>query len=170
MSSGMRAQDFALSANAADLANFGTFNLEASYAMAQHWSVNAGIKYNPFSFSRGDSTFQNRQRSLSAGTRYWPWHIYSGWWLSGAVRYQEYNSGGFSSPETSEGDRFGGSVGGGYTYMVAPHINLDFGLGIWAGYDIYRTYSCPTCGKVIGEGRKYFFLPSDILIALSYIF
>ena len=166
----MRAQDFALSANAADLANFGTFNLEASYAMAQHWSVNAGIKYNPFSFSRGDSTFQNRQRSLSAGTRYWPWHIYSGWWLSGAVRYQEYNSGGFSSPETSEGDRFGGSVGGGYTYMVAPHINLDFGLGIWAGYDIYRTYSCPTCGKVIGEGRKYFFLPSDILIALSYIF
>ena len=164
------AQEVSVSTNMADLANFGTFNLGASYAFARHWSAEAALKYNPFSFGEGDEAKVNRQRTVQAGARWWPWHIYSGWWVGGNVRYQEYSTGGFSSPETSEGDRFGGGIRGGYSYMLSEHVNLDLGLGVWAGYDIYRTYACPVCGRVLGSGSKYFILPSDLILSVAYIF
>lgn len=167
---GMQAQTLAISTNAVELANMGTMNMDATYGMAQHWSVNAGLRYNPFSYGKGEGQMQNKQRSVSVGTRYWPWHVFSGWWLAASVRYQEYSVGGMSSPLTSEGDRFGSGIGGGYTYMLAPHFNLDFGLGLWAGYDVYRTYSCPVCGRLVEEGSKIFLLPGDIILGLSYIF
>lgn len=165
-----RGQEFALSTNFLDYANFGTLNLQASYGFDRHWSVSAGVKYNPFSFRNGENETRNRQLSYSAGARFWPWHIYSGWWLSGGLRYQEYNSGGFSSVQTSEGDRFGGSLSGGYTYMLGQHFNIDFGFGLWAGYDVFTTYACQTCGKIIAEGGKYFVRPSEVTLALTYIF
>lgn len=162
------AQEVALSTNLLDLANFGTLNLEASYGVSQHWSLNAGLKYNPFKYANGYA--RNMQRAISVGTRYWPWHIFSGWWVSAAVRYQEYNQGGIFSPTTSEGDRFGGVLGGGYTYMISPHFNLDFGLAAWTGYELFKTYSCPTCGKVTDKGGRIFLLPSDIILSVTYIF
>lgn len=164
------AQNYALSTNILGYADFGTLNLEFSYGVARHWSVGAGFRYNPFSFGGGEDLVSRRQRSLSAGTRYWPWHIFSGWWLSAEIRYQEYNSGGLVSPETSEGDRFGAGLGGGYTYMLGPHLNLDFGLGFWSGYELYTAYDCQTCGRVVDKGGKFFILPADILLALTFIF
>ena len=166
------AQEFSVSTNFADYATLGTLNLEASYGVARHWSIVTGVKYNPFSFTPGeDNTVRMRQRSVSTGARYWPWHIFSGWWMSGLVRYQEYNESGLrEQPTSSEGDRFGTGVGIGYTYMLTPKLNIDIGAGVWAGMDIYKTYSCATCGRKIDEGRKIFILPSEIMLALSYIF
>ena len=163
-------QEFAISTNLVDYANLGTLNVEASYGVAQHWSVDAGAKYNPFSFGNGGQVKQNRQRSLSAGARYWPWHIYSGWWLAASLRWQEYNAGGLDNPETAEGDRFGSAVKGGYSYMVSRHFNLNIGMGVWAGRDAFTVYSCPTCGRVVDHGAKFFVLPSDFIMSLSYIF
>lgn len=166
------AQELALSTNMIDYLNFGTINLGASYGFARHWSMNAGVKYNPFSFNLpwNGERVQNRQQSLALGTRYWPWHIFSGWWMEGRVQYQEYNVGGIVSQETSEGDRFGGGLAGGYTYMLNPHLNIDFGAGIWAGYDKYTKYECPVCGVVVDEGRRVFLLPSELIVSLSYVF
>ncbi len=164
------AQNFALSTNLVEYANFGTLNLEASYAVDRHWSLNASAKYNPFIYNSGEDALVQKQRSLSTGARFWPWHIFSGWWLSGMVKYQEYSSGGIRSPQTTEGDRFGAGLGGGYTYMISPKINLEFGAVFWSGYDKYTSYRCPTCGRVTDKGSKIFFLPSDIMLGLSYIF
>ena len=164
------AQELALSTNFVDYANSGTLNVEASYGVARHWSLDAGMKYNPFSFDEGEDMRMNKQRSYSAGARFWPWHIFSGWWMSAGLRYQEYNRGGYVSPVTSEGDRYGGGLGAGYTYMLSPHFNVELGAALWAGYDVYRTYSCQTCGNELENGGKYFILPGDIKLALSYIF
>lgn len=166
----MRAQDISISTNFIDYASLGTLNLEASVGLAQHWSVNAGVKYNPFSYNTSEESVRLKQRQINAGARYWPWHVYSGWWLSGLIAYQEYNEGGLVSAQTSEGDRFGAGLGVGYTYMLNAHFNLDLGLGVWAGYDIYTTYSCASCGRVLGEGGQFFILPSNILLALTYLF
>ena len=163
-------QEFALSTNLADYAELGTLNISASYGVSRHWSLTTDLKYNPFTFKKEESTLQLRQRSLSAGTRYWPWHIYSGWWLSGKVMYQEYNTGGIFSPETREGDRIGMSLGGGYSHMIGKRLNIEFGAGIWSGMDWFTKYSCPVCGNVEASGKKVFILPSDIIVALSYIF
>lgn len=164
------AQELSVSTNVADYINFGTLNMEASYGFARHWSAGADVKYNPFTFTSDSGQKQNRQRSFSAGIRYWPWHIYSGWWIAGNLRCQEYNVGGVKSEETSEGDRLGGGVQGGYSYMISQHLNLNVGAGVWAGKDTYMVYACPRCGRVVDSGSKFFFLPSDIILSLAYIF
>ena len=168
----VHAQNASLSTNLAGYAQLGTLNCEASYAVARHWSLTAGLRYNPFTFSGGaeDGNRQFRQRTVALGTRFWPWHIYSGWWLAAMAQYQEYNIGGFVSPETREGDRVGGALSTGYTYMLGPHFNIEAGTGIWAGRDWYKRYSCPTCGRTIDQGKRTFVMLNEVLLGLSYVF
>ena len=113
---------------------------------------------------------RNRQQSYSAGLAFWPWHIHSGWWMSFKARYQEYNIGGFRSPETREGDRVGAGLALGYSYMLSEHFTVGAGAGVWAGYDYYTRYTCPSCGRIIDSGRDTFVLPDDIMLSIAYVF
>jgi len=168
----VKAQKVAISTNAVGYVNLCTLNLEASYALARHVSVNAGVKYNPFSFPVGKNgaVIQNRQQTYAIGARYWPWYVYSGWWFAGKAQYSEYNTGGIISAETSEGDRIGGGFTAGYSYMLHSHFNIEFGLGFWAGYDDYVKYTCPTCGRIVEKGDRFFILPNDVIVSFSYVF
>ena len=167
-----RAQQWSVGTNAVDWLNFGTMNVEASAAVAQHISVNASARYNPWTFNASDpaTQLQNREQTYRLGMRYWPWHIYSGWWLSGMAQYQEYNRGGIISLQTEEGDAFGFSLGGGYSMMVHEHLNIDFGLTVWGGQKTYITYACPSCGRITDKGSKWFVMPNELRVALQYIF
>ena len=164
------AQRFSVSTNAVDYANFGTLNVEGDMAVARRWTVLAGAKYNPFLFRSGSEPLSARQRVVATGVRFWPWHVFSGWWFGGKVQYQEYNRGGIRSAVTDEGDRYGAGLSAGFSYMLHPHLNLTLGAGLWAGFDRYRTYSCPVCGLTEGEGEKTFILPNDLMLSLSYVF
>ena len=156
------AQELSFSMNFLDYAKTGSANLEASYGFSRHWTLSAGVKYNP-----GGGM---RQQLYSLGGRYWPWHIYSGWWLSGKMQYQEFNEVSAPGRDTSEGDRYGAGIAGGYSKMLGKHLNLDLGIGLWTGYSRYVTYACPSCGRVVDGGDKIFVLPNDLMVALSYIF
>lgn len=166
------AQKFSLSTDLLGYARLGTMNMEASCALSRHWNLLVGARYNPFTFNAGDPDrqFQYRQQSYSVGARLWPWHVWSGWWFAGKLRYQEYNRGGIISSATEEGDRFGAGLYCGYTHMLATHLNLEFGVGFWGGYAKYRRYSCPVCGPVMQSGYKVFLLPDDFMISLAYVF
>ena len=165
------AQSLAVSTNVVDYAVLGTMNLEVSYALQQHWSIAAGARYNPFTFEKEDGEqFQLRQRTFALGARWWPWHIYSGWWLSPKVRYMEYSAGGVIYERTKEGDRIGVGAAAGYTHMISSHLNIEFGAGFWGGYEKYTLYSCPHCGYYRGSDRKSFLLPDDLIIAICYVF
>lgn len=164
------AQDFAVSANLLELADFGTLNVEGSYAPARHWSLSASARYNPFAFGEGEQEILQRQQTYSAGARYWPWHIFAGWWMSAKMQYQEFCNGGIRSRRTSQGDRLGFGLGAGYTYMLSKHFNLEMGLGIWGGNERFTTYSCQRCGVIVDEGEKVFLLPNDMMLSLTYIF
>lgn len=166
------AQKFSVSTDLLGYARLGTFNIEASYALDRYWSLTAGARYNPFTFREGnpEKQFQSRQQSYSVGARVWPWHTWSGWWFAGKLRYQEYSTGGIISRKTEEGDRFGAGVYAGYTYMLTPHLNLELGIGLWAGMAAYTSYSCPVCGLTSESGRKFFMLPDDFMISLAYVF
>ena len=177
------AQELSLSTNFADYAQSGTLNLEAGYGLARHWSVSAGVKYNPYSFGSGGDTHFRRQRLYCAGARWWPWHIYSGWWLSARLQYQEFATtdekgntlrqlpfSGRSGGPSTEGDRYGAGLLAGYSQMIGRHFNLDFGAGFWGGWSSYVTYTCPTCGRISSSASGSFFLPADVIFALNYIF
>lgn len=152
--------------------DFATINAEASYAMARHWSVTVSARYNPWTFNKGrpGRQVQHRQQCYAAGARYWLWHTYSGWWISGKLQYQEYNTGGLFDRSAEEGDRIGAGIGAGYAYMLHPHLNIEFGMGLWGGYGRYVYYSCPSCGLTTGKGEGMFLLPNDVMISLSYVF
>lgn len=166
------AQKFTLSTNVLDYACLGTMNLEGSYSLSRRWSLSLGAKYNPFTFRSSEPRrqLQLRQHSYSAGVRMWPWHTSSGWWFAGKARYQGYNMGGIVSQATREGDRVGAGLYAGYTHMLGPHFNLEFGLGAWAGMDWYDIYACQVCGLTIDSGKGLFVLPDDIMLALVYVF
>ena len=166
------AQKFSLSTDVLGYAKLGTLNIDASYAVSRHWSFLAGARYNPFTFHKGDPQrqFQHRQQAYSAGVRLWPWHIWSGWWFACKLRYQEYNQGGIVSQTTEEGDRFGAGLYCGYTHMLTPHLNLEFGVGVWGGMESYKRYSCPVCGPLTECGEGMFVLPDDFMISLAYVF
>ena len=170
LETGASAQNASVAVNAVDCANFGTVNAEASAAMARHWTLNAGFRYNPWAFGEGDSRMQNKTITASAGARWWPWSIYSGWWVGARAQWEQYNRGGIVSLETEEGDAYGAALSGGYSLMLHRNINLDFGLGFWGGYKTYTVYRCPTCGKIVDEGAKAFVMPSDFLVSLMFTF
>ena len=163
---------FTMSTNLLDYMKLGTMNIDASCALSRHWSIIAGARYNPFTFNEGDGQkqFQYRQRSFSAGARWWMWHCGTGWWFAGKLRYQEYNVGGIFSPETEEGDRGGLGLYAGYTYMLSPSWNFELGVGMWGGGAWYRTYSCPSCGMTIDSGATWFARPDDIMMSFVYVF
>lgn len=165
-----RAQQWAVQTNLMDYLNFGTLNIEGAVAFHQHWSATAVAKLNPFHFKKGGEPLNARQQVFGAGVRYWPWHVYSGWWAGTRIQYQEYNRGGIKNPTTDEGDRWGLGLSGGFSYMINPHLNIDIGAGVWGGWDRYTTYSCPVCGLVKDKGSRAFILPNDLLLALVYVF
>lgn len=167
-----QAQSFSVATDLLSYANLATINGEISYSVSQHWTTSVGFKYNPFTFRVGEDKrmVNNRQRTVSLGGRYWLWHVYSGWWMSAKLQYQEYNKGGWKNPETKEGDRYGVGLSSGYSYMIASWLNLELSAGVWAGRDNYRIYDCPKCGVTLEDGSAFFVLPHDIMLSLSFVF
>ena len=166
------AQKWSVGTNAADWLALGTVNANASVAAARHLTVNAEACYNPWTYNSGDpgTQLQYRHQTYALGVRWWPWYVYSGWWIGFQGQYQEYNRGGIISRDTEEGDAFGLVLSGGYTMMLHEHLNLEFGAALWGGYTMYTTYSCPKCGRVVDSGSKWFILPSGIIASLVWVF
>lgn len=178
----LQAQVLSLSTNVLDWANLGTINAQAGLAFSQHLSLHAGARYNNWNFGSAEkgTAFQNRARSASLGLRYWPWNVYSSWWVSARAQVEEYNRGGLLKyPLTEEGLAAGVGLGVGYSRMLSRHWNLDLGLGGWFGKAWYTQYRCPRCGRVVSredgtpvrDATRWFVLPSNELqVSISYIF
>ena len=68
---------FSVSTTVVDYADFGTLNVEGDLAVARRWTLIAGAKYNPYLFrSETPEPLSARQRLVSAGMRFWPWHVF----------------------------------------------------------------------------------------------
>lgn len=165
------AQRFSIGTNFVDWASLGTMNIEGSVAVTQHMSIHVGAEVNPWTFSAGnqDTQFEARQVSYLAGVRWWPWHVYSGWWFGGDFRYSVYNIGGIFKRTTEEGDAFGVGAYGGYSIMLNQWLNLDLGVGAWGGYRKFTRYACPLCGVRLEKGDGAFIVP-DLRVALQFVF
>lgn len=156
------AQEFAVSTNALSWANLGTINAEASIGTGRHISFNAGITYNPWQFTSPTYVeLMNKQKGAYLGVKYWPWHVYSEWWIGAKLQYKNYEQIGLLSPERLEGNALGAGLAAGYSLMIGERFNLDFGLGMWAGHNL--TY------KEHGGPKNFVFLDS-VIVALVYLF
>lgn len=162
-----------ISTNILEWANMLTINAEASFAVAKNYTIGIQGKYNPFTFNKHKAysdRIQHRQTSVAISSRWWPWHAYSGWFVSSGLQAGQYNYGGLFDVQTYEGDYYGLNISAGYALMLNRHLNLDFGIGAILGHTDYTKYSCPKCGKIEEQGKKIFVAPNNILIQLSYLF
>lgn len=167
------AQKVTLGTNVIQWADLGSINLEGSLAVSQHVSLHMGGRYNPFYFQRGtENQFQNRKRGAWMGTRFWTWYVNSGWFFQAKAQWQEYN---YYLPGMTnvkeEGDRFGGGLAAGYALMITDHFNIEFGISVWGGMQIYNEDLLPEMGRRVTAGaKKGFILPDDVSVTLVYVF
>ena len=171
-SSECRAQKFALSTNLAEWAYYGTANLDASLSVSQHFSVFVGGHYNQWKFAaNSDNPVFNNQTSAYAGVRYWPWYVYSGWWLGARLRYTDFSRLGFFLPTFKEGRSVGAGVSFGYTWMIHEKFNIEVGGGIWGGRHLqYAKYWSSDSMDHMEKGPRNFLALEDLSVALMYVF
>ncbi|MCF0176362.1 MAG: DUF3575 domain-containing protein [Bacteroidales bacterium] len=166
------AQKLGVSTNLCQWGFLGTANAELEYSVAQHFSVMAGGRYNPFSFTKktGRDLYEHQVCGY-AGFRYWPWYTYSGMWISAKAQYRSFEETGLWRHALEDATGVGAGLGFGYARMITRHLNLDLGLGVWAGrYLDYTLYRCSCCMVVRDSGPRMFAAIDDVKVGLSYIF
>ena len=166
------AQQVSIGTNMIDWANHGTANLTVNTSVGAHLTIGVSGRYNPWFFNKGTSEQVNHAvRGGSLDLRYWPWHVYSGWWFMFKGQVMEYNYGNLHGMRFSEqGQAYGAGLGAGYTLMLGTHWNVDFGAAFWGGLKNYKKYDCSYCGKPLEAGRKGFILPDNVFVSFYYIF
>lgn len=165
------AQRWSVSTNMIDYAALGTANAEISVGVDRHVSLDLEGRFNPWTFNEGEGEqFQNRNIGGLFGVRYWPWHVFAGWWYRGSAQYERYNRGGLIFDTAEEGEAYGVGFSFGYSLLLTGWLNVDFGIGLWGGQKNYVVYACPQCGRIVEDGQKWFVAPDDLRIAFSIIF
>lgn len=167
---------FDISTNLFDWADFGTVNLDLGVAVSRHLSVQVGAKYNPWQFEgKGPiSLKQNQQKSASVGLRYWPWYVYSGWWICAKAQYCDYAETGIWRQAYDAGKALGGGLSAGYTLMVSKHFNIELGAGLWGGRLLEHTLAdCPDPDCMANpreSGPKNFIAVNDLNVSFHWVF
>lgn len=169
-----QAQKWAVSTNALQWAGLGTVNAEGSYSLNQHITLNAGAAVNPWDASSATYVkLRNNQYGGYIGAKYWPWHVYSEWWIGAKVQYKNFEQVGILTSKLVRGDALGAGISGGYSFMLGSHFNLDLGAGVWGGRFIkYQKYkgTRPVDNELAEEGGKGFFFLDNLILSLTYIF
>jgi hypothetical protein len=165
----LQAQEADVALNLFDLADFLTLNVDASLEVCEGFRVTAGAKYNPWTFNAEGRQFQNRKRLFSAGVKRDFEHL-NGWAAGTKLQYLEYNSGGFISNRTYEGDAYGAGLYIVWSIPLKDPVSLELGAGFWGGYEFRTQYACPRCGKALDSGGRFFLRPNDISVGIKYAF
>lgn len=168
----VKAQHFTIQTNAVQWAELGTINAAVGISTSRHFSLEAGFRYNPFTFHKSSGlTIKNQKTSVYAGIRYWPWYVFSGWWISGRGQWEKFSDTGLWRYALNEGSRAGIVLSTGYTWMISKKINIEFGIGGWGGrYIDHMLYHCPSCMEVRESGPGGFIAIDDLSVSFVYIF
>lgn len=165
-----RGQNYSVSTNVAKWLMMGTANIQAGVPASRHLSIEAGAAYNPFTFGKDKKQKYFRRAEVLFGGRYWPWFVNSGWFISAYADWTKYSWGGIFTQKAYEGNTYGLKLGGGYALMLDKGINLEMGLGAFAGYDKHTEYNCTKCGKSLGKKEGFIVSPSALLLGVTIVF
>lgn len=169
----LKGQTYSLSTNVVDWVNCGTLNVEGNVLMGRHFSFVAGGKYNPWVMNsvKHDILIQNKNTTVYAGARYWPWYVFSGWWVEAKAQYQSRYCSGLWRAALEDYMAVGAGLSAGYSIMVTKSFNIDVGIGGWGGqYLKYNLYHCQDCMEVRESGQHPFIRFDDISVSLTYVF
>lgn len=164
-------QKFLLSTNLYDWADYGTINLGFGYVLGRHFSLDLGAKYNPWQFKNsgeGVDYTMRKQKTASVGFRYWPWYVFSGWWIAAKGQYSDRVQNGVNIFKSTKA--IGGGLSTGYTLMVTKKFNIEFGAGFWGGKYLDYVLDVPSTSQSYGEIKDTFIEWNDLSISLQFLF
>lgn len=165
-------QKVSLSTNLVEWGNFGTANLDAGMSVSQHLSVFVGGRYNPWKFEANSGMpIYNNQTTVYGGLRYWPWYVYSGWWIGAKIRYTDFAETGVLRPKLFEGRSIGAGLSFGYTWMLNEHFNIELGAGAWGGRHLeFAQYRTVRSMELQDSGPRNFVWIDDLALSIMYVF
>ncbi len=151
-------RSFDISTNLLDWASLGTANLDFGASVARNFSLHLSGQYNPWEIEPEKGSIhliENNRWSASIGARYWPWYVFSGWWVSAKVRYLDFTEfGTLSGSAGFDGNALGAGLSAGYTLMLTKNLNMEFGAGVWGNKYFSRTlYDDPESYRSGAAGR-----------------
>ena len=143
-----------------------TPNLQLEFRLAEHWTLMAGVGFNPF--PRDDKKFPKwRHVLVELAPRYWFCGAFTRDFVSLNVGYSHYNVAGGTYPigwmyKDVQTNRFQGDAllfGGSYGWMfpLTKHFSIELEGGVDGGVTWYDQFTCVHCGKQLAEKQKKWF-------------
>lgn len=167
-----RSRYWALSTNLLGYADLLTLNFELQYAFGRHWSLDMAGKFNGLTLKKDtEGQLMDRKSVASVGAKYWPWYVFSGWWVSGFMRTESFSRSNLTKTMGfRSGDSYGAGISAGYALILTKWFNLDFGVGAWGGYRTTSTYEFPDLEHSTGRTSKGFIDVADITVSAMFVF
>ena len=146
-----------------------TPNLQLEFRLADHWTLQAGVGFNPFPLD--DKTFPKwRHVHAEIAPRYWFCGAYTRDFVSVNVGYAHYNVAGGTYPlgwiyKEIKNNRFQGDAllmgaSYGWQFPITKHFGIELEAGVDAGLTWFDQFTCKHCGeKVADKQRKWFAVP-----------
>lgn len=125
------AQKIAVKTNLLEWAALGTINAGAEYAFTEHWTLEADIVWNPWTYSRQRSA---ECWGVQAEGRYWLCQSFFGHYFGLHAQYGNYDCGMWKY--RYDGWLAGAGISYGYALPIAKRWRIDFNLGV--GYNRMR--------------------------------
>lgn len=146
-----------------------TPNLQLEFRLDGHWTLQAGVGFNPFPL-RDEVIPKWRHLSAELAPRYWFCEAFARDFVSLNIAYAHYNVAGGKYPigwlykdvltNRLQGDAVMLGASYGWTWNVARHFNIELEGGIEGGLAWYDRYECVHCGKLkAAREHRWFALP-----------
>ena len=169
------AQDWRVKSNLAYWAT-ATPNMAVEKMVAEKWSVDFSIGWNPFTFNDNKKL---KHIAIQPEVRYWLGCPFTGHFFGANLLYSHYNAGGVKLPLGIFSDlkhhRFQGDLGAvglvyGYNWTLPGNRwSIETAIGIGYGITHYTKYRCPgKCASAVETKTKGFVMPSKVAISLVY--
>ena len=168
------AQKVALKSNLLSWAT-ATPTLGVEVGLADRWTLNTHVYYNPFTFKDNRKWKHIR---VQPEVRYWLCQKFNGHFFGLHLLYTHFNAGQVpflfgAFPDVDkyryQGNTYGAGLSYGYQWILSPRWSIEASVGVGYKYNTYDYYECRTCGNKVGDGHKGYLAPPEAAISIIYI-
>lgn len=152
-----------------------TPNLSLEWRLADRWTMNATVGFNPFPLKDDEWKTADGQlhkwRHVMADleVRYWFCSIFMRDFVGLNIGYAHYNVVGGKYPvgwlykdiltKRRQGDAVMAGLSYGWSWILSPHWSLELAAGADAGYTWFEEFECVYCGTSYGKKKQWFVAP-----------